>query len=538
MAIGTFVLAALLNADQVGLYGMALIPSTIIGFFRDWGVNSALTQQIARLRAAGKDYETHDLIYAGVIFELVSGIILSVVCFAIAEPLAYLLSPNDVAELTLYISVMSLSIFGGAVFAAGSGIFLGFERMKLNSLTQIFQAVVKTALGPLLIVVGFGVLGAIYAAMASIVVGGVIAIVIVYFSLFGPLHKRKTGKCDLKATLKPMLSYGLPLTVSTMVVGVLPQVFAFTMAVYAGKEMMGNYYVSTYFVSLLTFISLPVSNTLFPIFSKLNPKGELELVQKVFASSVKYVSLLSVPAALLLITLSTPAINLLFPKIGFLQGLMAINPAPKYPYAPLFLSLSCLVSLLVLIGNITLASFQTGLRQTRQVMKQSLVSLAVGLPLALFAVGYLYSFGGSSYAVVGGILGGFIATAINAVWGCYWCWKKYNVKADFKISFKIVVASLAASFVTYLFVTFVSLPYLFTLVGGFAVFLVAYLTAAPFLGAINETDILNFRSMLSGLGALSKIFNVPLSFMQRICRFNNLRTERFVSSDDKAAKIN
>ena len=202
MAIGTFVLAALLNADQVGLYGMALIPSTTIGFFRDWGINSALTQQIAHLRAAGKDYETHDLIYAGVIFELVSGIILSVVCFAIAEPLAYLLSPNDVAELTLYISVMSFSIFGGAVFAAASGIFLGFERMKLNSLTQIFQAVVKTALGPLLIVVGFGVLGAIYAAMASIVAGGVIAIVIVYFSLFGPLHKRKTGKCDLRSNFE------------------------------------------------------------------------------------------------------------------------------------------------------------------------------------------------------------------------------------------------------------------------------------------------------------------------------------------------
>jgi O-antigen/teichoic acid export membrane protein len=45
MAIGTFVLAALLNADQVGLYGMALIPSTIIGYFRDWGVNSALTRR-------------------------------------------------------------------------------------------------------------------------------------------------------------------------------------------------------------------------------------------------------------------------------------------------------------------------------------------------------------------------------------------------------------------------------------------------------------------------------------------------------------
>ncbi len=124
-----------------------------------------------------------------------------------------------------------------------------------------------------------------------------------------------------------------------------------------------------------------------------------------------------------MITLSAPIANLLFPQVGFLQGLTAINPVPKYPYAPLFLSLSCLTSLLVLIGFYTLSSFQAGLRQTRQVMKQSLVSLAVGLPLALFAVGYFYTFGGPVYAVVAGIIGGFISSAINAVWASYWSWK-------------------------------------------------------------------------------------------------------------------
>ena len=54
MAIGTLVLAALLPVSGVGLYGMALIPSSIINFFRDWGVNYAMTQQIANLRSKGK----------------------------------------------------------------------------------------------------------------------------------------------------------------------------------------------------------------------------------------------------------------------------------------------------------------------------------------------------------------------------------------------------------------------------------------------------------------------------------------------------
>ncbi len=217
MAVGTLVLAGLLQVNELGLYGMALIPSSIINFFRDWGVNSAMTQQIASLRAAGKDSEIHDVIVSGIIFEIISGLILSLICFAVAEPLALILSPSNAANLSVYISIMSLSIFAGAILAAAGGIFIGFERMKLNSFTQIFQAIVKTALGPFLIVLGFGVFGAIYAAMGSILAGGVVGILIVYFSLFRPLRKCKVGKCDVKRTLKPMLKYGLPLTVSSIV---------------------------------------------------------------------------------------------------------------------------------------------------------------------------------------------------------------------------------------------------------------------------------------------------------------------------------
>ena len=225
MAVGTLILTALLSPEGVGLYGMALIPSGIINFFRDWGVNSALTQQIASLRAEGKESEIHDVIISGVVFELISGAVLAMVCFAVAWPIAYILSPNDVGNLSVYISITSLSVFAGAILSAAGGIFVGFERMKLNSFTQVFQAVVKTALGPLLIVLGFGVLGAVYAATLSIVAGGIIGLLIVYFVLFRSLRKCKVGKCDVKQTLKPMLKFGVPLTVSSIAIGVLPLVF-------------------------------------------------------------------------------------------------------------------------------------------------------------------------------------------------------------------------------------------------------------------------------------------------------------------------
>ena len=55
------------------------------------------------------------------------------------------------------------------------------------------------------------------------------------------------------------------------------------------------------------------------------------------------------------------------------------------------------------------------------------------------------------------------------------------------------------------------------LVVGFIIFMVVYLVAAPLLGAINSTDIENFKSMFSSLGFISKIFGIPLRLMEKMC---------------------
>jgi O-antigen/teichoic acid export membrane protein len=463
---------------------------------------------------------------SGVIFELLSGVILSVICYAVAYPLALIISPENSAQLSVYISVMSLSIFAGAIASASSGIFIGFERMKLNSAVQVLQSIVKTALGPLLIVLGFGVFGAVTAATVAVLAGGIISIVIVYYALFRPLHRCRNGRCDVKATLRPMLEYGLPLTASTIVIGVLPQVFAFFMSIYAGTWMMGNYFSASNFAVLLTFVSTPVATALFPVFSKLNPEAEPELTKTVFASSVKYTALLLVPVTFLLIALSVPLINTLFPKDGILQTLFVAEAEPKFPFAPTFLSLSVLVYLFVLVGNISLGTFQSGIGKTRQIMKQSFLSLSVGIPLAFLMVAYFNEIGGASFAVIGGILGALIASMPGMIWGLVWSWKNYHVKADFRNSLKIVAASMLSAAATYLLISLLSLPWWIMLVVGAVVFVFGYLTLIPLVGAVNNMDILNFQTMFSGLGVVSRVLNLPLRYMRKICRGNPNNTSQ------------
>lgn len=518
LALGTLVLAGLLPVEDLGLYGIVMIPSTTIGFFRDWGVNSAMTQQIASLRAAGKNAEIHDVIVSGIVFEVISGALLSLVCFVLAQPLAVILGRP---ESTFLISLMSVSIFASAIIAAASAIFIGFEKMKWNSFAQVFQSVIKVALGPLLVLLGYGVFGAVVGLLGSLFAGGLIGILIVYFVLFRPLNKGRVGRVDVKKTLAPMLKFGLPLTVSNILVGVLPQVFSFFMALYAGNAMMGNYYAATYFSVIITFISFPISTALFPAFAKLSPESEPELVKSVFASSVKYTAVLLVPTIMLLITLATPMINTLFPRDGIIQSLFIINAVPKFPYAPLFLMTSAVVNLLVLFGNVSLATFQTGIGKTNQIMKQSLLSLAISLPSAYVIISYLGTLPGANtemLAIIGGIVAIFISNVPGMVWGLVWLWRNYHVKADLKSSGKVFAASLLASVLTYFSLSLLNAPYLILLIVGGVVFVVVYLITAPVIGAINRVDIDNLKAMISGLGFISKVLGVPLAFMRKICK--------------------
>jgi hypothetical protein len=45
-----------------------------------------------------------------------------------------------------------------------------------------------------------------------------------------------------------------------------------------------------------------------------------------------------------------------------------------------------------------------------------------------------------------------------------------------------------------------------------------YLTMAPTIGAINQADISNLKTMFSGLGVISKLLNIPLATMEKLSK--------------------
>ncbi|MEM2917847.1 MAG: oligosaccharide flippase family protein, partial [Candidatus Bathyarchaeia archaeon] len=370
MAIGTIILARLMTPEEYGLYSIALIPTYTAILFRDWGINSAITKYTASLRAENKENETRKIILTGLTFEIITGLILSLILIAFSNFIASTIFQRP--ESSQLIAIASTTLLAGSIIIAAQSSFIGFEKMELNSLTNICQAIVKTVTSPILVFIGYSALGATLGYTISFSASAIISLTILYINIVKKLKLGNPRKIDVVQTLKGMLRYGVPLSIASIITGFLVQFYAFLMAIYCDNAMIGNYQVATQFATLITFFTIPISTVLFPVFSKINPKKESELLQTVFTSSVKYSSLVLIPATTAIMVLSKPMINTLFGE--------------KWTHAPLFLTLYVINNLFALFGSLSLGSLLAGTGETKTQMKLSLITLTFGIPLALMLI--------------------------------------------------------------------------------------------------------------------------------------------------------
>jgi O-antigen/teichoic acid export membrane protein len=499
MAAGTVILTRILSPAEYGLYAIALIPSLTISLFRDWGINSAMIKYIASYRVSHKDEETRDVMVAGLIFEVTTGIALSFLSMFLASFIASTVFHRP--ESASFLAIVSVSIISGSLLTASQSSFIGFERMGLNSFTLICLAIAKTVAGPILVLLGYSVLGAVLGYTLSSIAAGIIGLAIFYFILFRPLRKLGTKSSNVTKTLKMMLRYGVPLSISSILGGILGQLFGFIMASFAGDTMIGNYQAAVNFSVLLSFFTIPISTVLFPAFAKLDPQEDHELVRTVFASSVKYTAMLLVPATAAVMALSGPMIGTLFGE--------------KYVYAPLFLTAYVIGNMFAMLGSLSSGSLLSGLGETRMLMKQSMLTLSIGLPLGFLLIPTL--------GIPGLITANIFAGLPSMFWGLHWIWKHYDAKADFQCSAKILAASAIAALTAYLPMILFNTANWIKLTIGVIVFLAVYIPGAPIIGAVTQTDIENLRKMLSGLGAVSKIANIPLKLAEKATHIRNSR---------------
>ena len=358
------------------------------------------------------------MIRSGVLFVSLTSTLAFVVAYVTARPLAAIvLHRADIGFLVaaasiviIFIGVWNLSYYG----------LVGLDRMERSATITVLRDLVKTILCPLLIVAGFGILGAMGGQIAAWMLPAFLG---VYFLLQNRgEHQEKFTTKAFKEDIRTMTGFGIPLYLGSLLGTLFVQYQTIVLAFFTSNAEIGNFNAALSFGTLIGVVATPITLAIFPAFSKLDLQTRKQDLRTVFDRSIRYTTLLIVPVAVVIAVLST--------------GLVQIIYGNAYTSAPAYLSLYAGVYLLTAIGSQVNGAFLGGVGKTKDSFKVSAVQMACFIPLAPLMTSLL----GVTGLLIALILASLISTAFSLHLA-----RRYGMEIDFKASARIVAAALIAA---------------------------------------------------------------------------------------------
>ena len=289
--------------------------------------------------------------------------------------------------------------------------------------------------------------------------------------------------------------YGMPVYVSVVLIGFFPLYQQVILAFFSSNEAIGNFRAAYNFVILLTVISTSLTTAFLPAFSKLE-SAKPEVISAFFNKANKYTCLIIVPVTVFVILFSAPIVTLLY--------------GATYTSAALFLSLSCSIYLLSIIGSLTLLSVFNGLGKTRLTMNMTLINFVLLLVLSpIFA---------AAYDVVGVIVASLLSTIVASVYAAVVAVRQLGIKFHFTSNLRIYLISFLSALPPLGLLLFTSLNFLVVLLVGGLLYLFVFVTLMPIMKIVNVTEIESLARLTGGLPLMKFIAKPLFRYQHKVLR--------------------
>jgi lipopolysaccharide exporter len=489
-AVGTIFIARLLSPDSYGLYAIAINAPNLFANFRDWGINTALIKYSAQYNTQNQT-KIRGIFLSSILFEIIIGLILTILAFVLSS---FLASTFNRPNITPLIQIVSITVLLGALINISTAAFTGLEKMHLNSFVLIVQSIVKTGLIIALVLIGFGTTGAVWGFTTAVLFASLTGMLFM-LTIYKSLPKPTDGKLQILANIKIMLKYGVPISISSILLGFLTQFYNYLLAIYVSSNAtIGNYNVALNFVVLITFFASPVITMLFPAFSKLDFKNDKEMLKSVFQFSVKYAALIVVPVTAMVISLAQPAIGTIFGN--------------RYSQAPLFLALLSISYLYTALGNLSASNLINSQGYTVFILKLCFLNAAIGFPLGFVLI--------SQFGVIGLIVTSLIVGLPSLVVSLWFIKKRFDVSVNYISSAKILFSSALTALITYFLISELVFSNPVKLAIGLVAFTFIFIMIALLTRTISRSDITNIREIIEGLGPLRRPLNWLFNLIEKL----------------------
>ncbi len=426
-AITSILIGRLLGPDNYGLYNLSLTPASLLFIASGFGVNIALIKFVSEGDRKGDYYRIKSLIKTALLFQVSIGAILSLILFLNSSLFAtYLINRPEAG---LFVKITAIYIVGNLLFITINQSFIGLNRMDRSAIISLIQALFKFAVAIGLIILGFGVTGAITGHSGSYLFGGLVGLLLLYM-LVKDFRNQGESDADPSYTglLNEMIRFGFPVYLSGIIMNFLGVYRNFLLSIYASNVEIGNFVAAMNITTSVTIFMGPISTVLFPAFSKLDVHRELNVIRDLFTHAVKYSSIIILPISVFVIFLSRDVTYLFY--------------GSSYKGTPFYLSLAASQYLLVGIGFVVLASFLNGVGETKTVFRMGLVQLIISLASYPILI-YLYHVTGLLVAILLGL-------SSSLIYGLLIAYRRFGVSINSNIILRIYLASISSSLITYL----------------------------------------------------------------------------------------
>jgi len=299
-------MARIVGPIGTGRYFTAVIIYGWFDIIANFGLEMYLMREVARDRANARRVFVNTTVLRLLLFVAVIPALVGFLAGrqSLGEPLA--------AETVWAVVLLYVGLLPGTVANSLTGLFRGCEKHEYPAAIETVTTIVKVTLGVLVLVGGLGIVGVagtvVLTNFTTMTILALLARQTVWTGL--PRIRRPLAIRHSLFAIRTMLVESWPLMVSLLLQVLFPGVNGVLLQFWQGDKVAGWYDAGRKWVDNLNFIPSTFAFAVFPLMSRQAAQDRSGL-RRSYRLSIKLLTMLALPAAVLITFLATPLVSLL-----------------------------------------------------------------------------------------------------------------------------------------------------------------------------------------------------------------------------------
>jgi O-antigen/teichoic acid export membrane protein len=287
MAVGLFTMPFVIRFLGSEQYGVLILVNLIPAYFSfaDLGMNVASTKFASEAYAEGNDTREAETVWTAGLIAFISSAVVAIPMLLFADWIVSVLNvPENLHRLaTIALRIASVSFVLGVLSSILNTPQLSRLRMDLNTAVNMIPRVLYTLAVPLILYLGFGIVGAV----TGLLIAGIVT-VLAHLFVSAHLQPKLLHVRWNFALTRPLLKFAFGWVFLSVAAMVLVNSEKLVLTRMVSVQSLAHYSVAFMFANLATTFSGAMLQSLLPAFSQLQGDRKRKELEMLFTRSMRF----------------------------------------------------------------------------------------------------------------------------------------------------------------------------------------------------------------------------------------------------------